>query len=195
MKKIILFSEPTTVLDKIEPIIFPKELSHKKLAYIQAAGELSQKYFDYWKSVADRNSTEIIYINNSAQNPDEEKAKMDSCNILMITGGKLIDCANNLKTSGLDSAVLQFLQRDNFIYAGFSAGAMILTPSIRLADFGKSYENSESKTNWQGLNIVDFEIFPHFVPEEDNSALKEYRKSSPNEVRPLTDEEFIVIDL
>lgn len=194
MKRIILFSNPLEVIEKIEKLIFPTEFKGKKTAYMPANGIFKQVHYEYWREIANRNNVEFIYINNFSLNPQEEIEKLMNCNILLITGGKLTLCTNNIRKSGLDKSILDFLKKDEYIYAGFSAGAMILTRSINLAGHGKCRETIIKLDDMQGLGVVDYEILQHYVPEENDESLEEYRNSTPHKVRTIKDDEYILIE-
>lgn len=194
MKRLILFSNPNLVIDKIKTYLFPEELKNKKMAYMPADGIFKQKYYEYWKELAISNNCEFIYINNVSLKPEEEIEKLNDCNILLVTGGKLTLCAQNLRKSGLDKALLNFLNKDQYVYAGYSAGAMILTPSIELAERGLFKEGLIDLNDLSGLNVLEYEILPHYDPDKDDTFLNEYRKTSKNEIKTLKDDEFILID-
>jgi len=85
------------------------------------------------------------------------------------------------------------MKKNTFIYAGFSAGAMLLTPSMELATIEPfiTEKNPMKITDLKCLNIVDFEIFPHYDPKYAE-ILAEYRTRTLRSVIPLTDGGYLV---
>lgn len=202
MKRIVLFSMPTdTNIQKISELLFPKELTRKIFAYLPVNGKDSpQKYTDFWKDIADKHKAEFRFIDNTISD-SLEKAKLLGSNILLITGGNTFELLNNLRNSGLDKAIKDFTQKDEFILAGFSAGAIVLSPTIESAQQPAGPdpedlmdENLVGITDLTGLGIIDFEVFPHFVEVSDRETLKKYQAQSKYQVKEITDEDYIVLD-
>ena len=46
-----------------------------------------------------------------------------------------------------------------------------------------------------GLGIIDFEIFPHYDKATQKELLDKYRQTANNEVKEITNEDFIAINL
>ncbi len=205
MKRIILFSQPTEKNSKkLFGAQFPKEIKIKTMAYMPANGrETSQKYTDFWENVAKKHGAKFVFIDNMKEGKEAEveKIKIKRANILLITGGNTFELLYNLRKSGLDKAVLDFSRKKSCVLAGFSAGAIVLTPRIDIAaqpsgtdpsDFID--ENNVGIKDLVGLNIINFEILPHYHNETDKKTLESYRKISPNEIRTVSDDELIIIN-
>lgn len=83
--------------------------------------------------------------------------------LIFLGGGNTFYFLKHLKRAG----VLPFLKdfaASGKVLCGLSAGAIIMTPNIRMAeipDFDRD-ENSESLTNLKALKLVNFEFFPHY---------------------------------
>ena len=91
---------------------------------------------------------------------------------------------------------MSFTQKDQFIVAGYSAGAMVLTPTVRLAAF-EPWENENAGvglTNFDALHLVDYEVFPHYS-EEVKNVFDLYRKTTTRLVKPIADDEYILVDM
>lgn len=194
MKKIVLFSQATEKnREKILDLVFPKELKNKILAYMPSDGaNCPQKYIDEWKVYAKDYKAEFNLINNSLDSL-EEKEKLQKANILIITGGNTFTLLKNLKKSGLDKNIKEFAQKQEFILAGFSAGAIVLTPTIEICNLPGFDENLVGLEDLVGLNIVDFEIFPHYS-EDKKELFENYLKTAKNDVKTITNDELIVLD-
>ena len=199
MKRFILFSMPSPeLIIEITPLLFPDELDSKILAYMPSDGantESNERYTPFWQDLAEDNSVKFNLIDNS--NPsDTEKEKIRESNILMITGGNTFTLLNNIRENGLDTEIINMAKRDNFIIAGFSAGAAILTPTINIITKEWSYgpdSNNVGLKDLSGLSSIDFEVLPHYT-KADKKALKAYSKQSEYDVRPIADDDYILID-
>ena len=200
MKRLILFSHVTELAQqRVLPLLFPGEIQHKVFACMPSDGSLRGKRYelftDSWRSIASRHHAEFLYIDNSKENATEESAKLNRANILLITGGNSCVLLRNLRRSGLDKALIGFAQKDQYVIAGYSAGAMVLTPSVQLAAFTPWENENEGVglTNFDALHLVDYEVFPHYN-DELKETLELYRKVTPNVVKPIADDEYIVVD-
>lgn len=198
MKRLVLFSTPTTEnRERVLDSLLPNSITSKVLGYLASDGANSPaEYVNLWRGWAETSGWQLIEINNSltGEAAVAERSKLDKCGSLLITGGNTFTLLHHLRASGLDQSIKDFAKGDNFVLGGFSAGAIVLTPTIKLAgEIGDYDENAVGLTDLTGLNIVDYEVLPHY---EDRYAaeLDHYRQSTPNEVKTITDEELIVID-
>jgi len=197
MRRIVLFSTPTpTNLDKILELVFPKEIENKVFAYMPSDGaNCPQKYRDEWNGYAEKSGAGFRYIDNSKENVVDEVNKLLEANILIITGGNTFKLLDNLRRSGLDKAIKEFASKNEFVLAGFSAGALVLTPTIEVCNLPNYDKNEVGLKDLTGLNIVNFEVFPHYTEQEHRDLLSEYKTQAKNEVREITNEDCIVLDL
>lgn len=195
MKKIIVFSQATEKnRQQILDLIFPQEIKNKILAYMPSDGaNCPQKYIDEWKAYTKDFNAEFNLINNSTDSP-EEKEKLNRANILVITGGNTFTLLRNLKKSGLDKSIKEFVQKQEFVLAGFSAGAIVLTPTINICKLPGFDENLVELNDLISLNLVDFEVFPHYS-DDKKEMLEEYKRTTKNEVKTIANDELIVLDL
>lgn len=191
--------------DEFAKYIFPEEISDRKFGYMPTNGRLDgQEYEESWREYAIKNNSEFVFIDNTKRGEEAKKEaeKLLSCNILMSAGGNTFNLLNNLREANLLDIIKQFIKKDEFVFAGFSAGAIIMTPSIAAAgqpagDDPEDLfdENIPQITDLSSLAIVDFEVFPHFDPKIDAKHLEDFKQITKNEVKPLTDEDYILIDL
>lgn len=150
------------------------------------------KYIEKWQEIAENNRASFNWINNTTSN-QSEKQKLLSSNILILAGGNTFTFLNNLRQSGLNKTIEEFTQKDNFVLAGFSAGALVLTPSIEICNLPNYDKNLIELKDLTGLGIVNFEVFPHYS-KEWSKFLNNYRKQTENEVKEIANEEYIVIN-
>lgn len=196
MKRITLFSTLTdrnkkTILEQV----LPSGLTNKAIAYMPSRGiEGAQEYINQWEVIAKEHGAKFKVINNQIQSA-EEQDKILASNILIISGGNTFNLLHNLRESGLDRSIKQFLNKSDFVLSGFSAGALVLTPNIKICNLPGFDENTIKLKDLEALNIVDFEIFPHYNKDIHQKMLVDYRKTTSHHVREITDEDYINIHL
>ncbi len=191
MKRLILFSLPTEqIKQKIIPLMFPQEIQHKVFAYMPSEGvERNKKYESFtheWQAIASQYDAQFLLINNAAEDAAEERAKLSSANILLITGGNPCILLGNLRKSGMDKVVAALSTKDDCVLAGYSAGAMIFTPTVQMCA-GEDNRNTQL-TNFDALNFVEYEIFPHYS-EETKVEFERYRQKTSY----IVNDEYIVV--
>lgn len=197
MKNIILFSTLTeTNQEAILSQLFYRQMKNKVFSYMPSSGvDGAEKYSDEWKLIAEKYGAKFNVIDNVKYCEIEQKKLLDS-NILLISGGNTYELLRNLRQSNLDKTIIEFTKKPEFILAGFSAGAIVLTPSINICKIGPDYdENIVGIDDLVGLGIVDFEVLPHFDEKLHSKLLKEYMKVVANKVITITDEDYLNIEL
>lgn len=195
-KKIVLFSVPTpTVFEKLKSALFPEYLKEKKFAYMPSDGLdiiSNNTYTPIWQKFVEENNSEFIFIDNSKRNQEasKEAEKIISANILLITGGNTFILLNHLKQSKLDKAILEFWKKQNIVLSAFSAGALVLSPTIKIAVFFD--KNVPDIIDLSGLNIIDFEVWPHYDKTQDETV-KKYQSETSSKVTTIENEEVVVL--
>jgi dipeptidase E len=70
-----------------------------------------------------------------------------------------------LARSGADTALTTLLHRNAVVYAGYSAGACVLAPSLRGLDYCDDPDVVPDiygdPVGWEGLGILDHAVVPH----------------------------------
>jgi dipeptidase E len=196
MKRILLFSSLAESNRKaVLNELFPSDLKNKVFSYMPSNGvKGSEPYIEQWRVIAQEYYAEFNVIDNSVNDAEEQKRLLSS-NIFLISGGNTFELLQNLRNSGLDKSIEQFAEKSDFVLAGFSAGAVVLTPTIELCNLPDFDENLVGLKNLNGIGIVNFEVFPHFNEHLHKVTLERYRKTTPNTVREITDEDYITLDL
>jgi peptidase E len=201
MKRLLLFSHVLeSVLQNVLPLLFPENLPSKIFACMPGDGSLIrgrryELFVSSWSAIAQQYQAKFAFIDNTGEARREEREKLLQANILLITGGNVCALLRNLRSSGLDQAILEFAQKEHYVLAGYSAGAMIMTPTIELAAVDPLvHENKDvGLTDFSALHLVDFEILPHY-DETRKSFLEQYQALTPYTVKTLRDDEYLVIE-
>lgn len=198
-ERLVLFSQPSpSVFEKLKTSLFPEYLTERVFAYMPSEGdsiEANAKYTPIWQQFAESNGAKLVFIDNSKRGEEAEieKQKILSSNILIITGGNTFKLLNHLRQSGLSETIREFWQRGNVVLSGFSAGAIVLSPSIETAKAGAGDANELGITDLTGLGIVDFEIWPHYEPGQE-MEVAEYKSKNQIELKTIGNEEVMIID-
>ncbi len=195
MKRILLFSALTegnrrSVLGQL----FPSTVQNKVFSYMPSSGiKGSEPYIEQWRAIAQEYGAQFNVIDSSLRGTEEQR-KLLSSNIVLISGGNTFSLLQNLRESGLDKSIGEFIEKTDFVLAGFSAGALALTPTIKICNLPDFDENLIGLEDLSGLNIVDFEVFPHYDEHLQKVVLEKYQEITANNVRGITDEDYISID-
>lgn len=195
MKRVLLFSTLTesnskTILDQI----FPSDIQGKVFSFIPSSGiEGAEPYIEQWREIAKIYEAQFNVIDNSLYDT-KQQSKLLASNIVVISGGNTFNLLRNLRKSGLDKSLKAFVDKSDFVLAGFSAGALVLTPTIEVCNLPDFDENLVALDDFSGLGIVNFEIFPHYKKQTQEATLDNYRKIATNKVKEITDEDYISIN-
>ena len=147
-----------------------------------------------WRSYAQKFGAGFNLVDNHSSDGAEKQKLLDS-NILLISGGNTFTLLNNLRNSGLDHAIIEFTKKSNIIISGFSAGAIVLSPTIAVCNLPDFDDNLVKITDLRGLGVIDFEIFPHYVEDSHQNILEKYRTTTNYQVREISDEDYIIVDM
>ncbi|MFA1677438.1 Type 1 glutamine amidotransferase-like domain-containing protein [Rhizobium mongolense] len=106
-----------------------------------------------------------------------------------------------LHQSGFPDVISNLLVRDDIAYGGFSAGAIVATPTLRgielMDDPSQLAEGYESEVCWAGMGLVDFSIVPHYRSDHQEAEVAEaavsYMKQNALKFRAMTDGEVYVL--
>jgi len=134
---------------------------------------------------------------------EELEQKLSKFGAIWVRGGNTFVLRRAFKESGMDEWLIRQRNNKELVYAGYSAGVCILSPSLKgleLVDdpiiVGEGYPK---ETIWGGLGLIDFAFAPHFEspghPEtEAVSKEVEHYKKEGIKYRALHDGEAIVIE-
>mgnify|MGYP001468345475 CR=1 FL=1 len=140
-----------------------------KFTFIPASFEESEEYYDEFVERFAHYTYATFNIFHVDQPFDFRKwTRAKESDLIYISGGNTYHLMASLRKSGIAGSLKKFLKKGGII-AGHSAGAIVTTPMISSAGYPASEadENFVNLQNLEGLDIVPFEIFPHY----DNGKL------------------------
>lgn len=119
-----------------------------------------------------------------------------------VMGGNSFVLRRALHQSGADKLLIERVKNGTLVYAGFSAGSVVITPTLRGIELVDDPHNIptyyDSEVIWDGLGIVDFCIVPHYKSDHPESEAIEkvvaYYKNEQIPYKTITDGNAIVIN-
>jgi len=175
--------------------LLQKPFEESKVAFISTAANVEEdksyveKDYLSLKKIGIKEIQEFDILDKSLI---EIKKVFNNTDIIWFTGGNTFYLLDQLKKTKLNKNIHKLLI--NKIYVGVSAGSIVATPNTLSAFIEPADTNSVNLTNFNGLNLVDFEISPHtksYVPLENVIA---YSQKTQNSVYALDDNSAIKID-
>ncbi len=119
------------------------------------------------------------------------EVKLGKYNVIYVCGGNTFKLLKYARESNFKQSTLELLERGG-IYIGVSAGSIILAPTIKAATAIDPDINNVGLTDFTGLNIIDFEVHPHYEPEEEQEIV-EYERTVPYKIIRLTNAQALII--
>lgn len=119
-----------------------------------------------------------------------------------VRGGNVFTLRMAMARSGFDQLIVDRLATDAFVYAGFSAGACVLAPSLaglELCDSVADCRATYGSVRFDGLEVLDRPVVPHLDsphhPESDVlSEVAARYKASGQRFWPLRDGQALLVD-
>jgi len=146
---------------------------------------------------------EELDLRNYFGKPQDLENKLSEFGILWVRGGNTFILRRAFKESGMDEWLIRQKDNKDLVYAGYSAGVCVLSPSLKglesVDDPNIISEGYPKETIWEGLNLIDFAFAPHFEspghPETEAVGKEvEYYKKAGVEYRALHDGEVIILN-
>lgn len=98
-------------------------------------------------------------------------------NLVWVRGGNVFILRNAFYKSGFDEIIMEMLKNDSIVYGGYSAGPMMLTPSLRGAELVDDLDllpkEDQLDIIWNGLNLIPYALAPHYKSDHPESAAVE----------------------
>ena len=171
-----------TLIDEFLKLV-NKPANEIKLAYIPTAanvepddkGWMIDILWEFKNLVSEVDIVEIATLPRAAFMP-----RLEWADAIAIGGGNPYFLLNWLRKSGLDDEIRNLLE--SRVYVGISSGSMIVGPDISITnDLLPEVVKLELK-DYIGLQLVDFEIVPHYNSESFSKVrepeLKKYQQKS-----------------
>jgi dipeptidase E len=134
-------------------------------------------------------------------NNDNLRRKFLSYDFVWTRGGNVFLLRKAFAQSSADVILKELIPEEKIIYGGYSAGVCVLSPTLKgielVDDEHASAEGYDTKTIWDGLEILPFSVAPHYKSEHPESAAVDkyiaYLEKHKLQYETLSDGETVVI--
>jgi len=148
-------------------------LGYKELCK-QRGEDADFSWFDYELAVAsDMLGWEVDSID--LRDPTNDLSILNSYAGLWVMGGLMLPLIEAFHKTRFSSFIQTYLQKHTF-YVGTSAGSMVCSKSLDAAEWYIG-EPEPGVTEYEGLGLIDFQIYPHY-DESNLVAIKSARLPS-----------------
>lgn len=160
--KLFLASVAANCLDKIVELL-SKSPKSCLVAFIPTAADT---YKDKWFVEEDRDKLrqmgfKIKDLDIKNKNKQDLLSELKEVDVIFVAGGNVFYLLQETRKSGFDEVVRELIKKD-VVYVGSSAGSILVGPTIEpMKDLDKPSEAS-SLESFEGLNLIDFVVCPHF---------------------------------
>jgi len=135
-------------------------------------------------------------------NPMSLQSELSQYRGVWVPGGNAFLLRRAMYDSGFDKIIGGLLESDDFVYAGYSAGIVILGNTMRgleLVDDATAVRRTYgSNIVWDGLKLIDHFIVPHFRSDHPESSaiekMVDYFRKEEIPYETIRDGEAILIN-
>ena len=172
--------------------LFAKNFFKVKVLFIVSAAESPEEKWYVRQSKEELLELGIKEDNFVIYHKGEKPSKdvLDSIDLIYVCGGNTFHLLEELQKSGLDKDLIEMIKNGIF-YIGASAGSIIVTPNIKIAEPWDPNDRKIKDLN--GLGLVDFTVSPHYTEREDATA-KNLEDELGIEVKRITDNQAILVN-
>lgn len=133
-------------------------------------------------------------------NPQGLRNALRGIDLVWVLGGNAFLLMRALRRSGFPEIIREMLVADTISYGGFSAGAVVATPTLRgielMDDPYQLADGYPKEVDWEGMGLVDFSIVPHYRSEHPEAPAAgkavAYMEANDLPYRALSDGEVFV---
>jgi dipeptidase E len=197
LRKIVLYSDQIIQENKRVDYELLRLLDKKNpsIGYIPSCSDLTRKYFTpkvkYYNELGISN---IQYFDLDKEYDEIKINDVFKSDAIHLSGGNTFYFLYLLKKRNLVRSLQLYVEQGG-ILIGISAGSIILSKTIDMAQFGD--EDIVGIADRSSLGIVDFQFMPHWSDDESNKyldLLKDYSKVKKTTIYACNDGDGIVID-
>ena len=146
-------------------------------------------------------SPEEVDLRDYFEKQNKLSGKLNNFGAVYVRGGNTFILRRAMLQSGFDKWIKEKNKDPNFIYAGYSAGICVLSPTLHgleiVDDPNIVPQGYNSEIIWDGLGIVDYSIAPHYKSDHPESGNVdkgvEYFVKHKMPFKTLSDGEVIII--
>lgn len=144
---------------------------------------------------------ELVDLRDYFAAPTRLSKKLEELGAIFVSGGNVFVLRQAMNLSGLDALLKESRGRGDFLYAGYSAGGCVLSPSLRGYEIVDPLDTPYSELKniiWEGLGFLDRTFIPHWNSDQPESAAIDktidYCKRNGIPYTPVRDGDVLVIE-
>jgi dipeptidase E len=193
MQKILLLSSGLAAIKDF----VGKDPASLRILFVPTAGNTYDNvwWIDKDRAVLKDYGFQITELDIAHKTTEELSKALTGIDIVYISGGNTFYLLEQLRTTGFDTLVIDFINNGG-MYAGASAGAIIVGPDIEIARDFDDLDHAFNLPNTEGFRLIDFIPFPHYDmkgrTEIIDALITDY--SEKYKVTPFTDDQAILIN-
>lgn len=115
----------------------------------------------------------------------------DGYDVIYVCGGNTFVYLDRIRKTGLERFIIDSVRSNRSIYVGVSAGSIIAGPDITIA--GNENPNDIGLTEFKGLCLTDFIIYPHYT-EDQIKELDKFKTATGHQIIELEDSQAIYLN-
>src|SRR3989338_1340673 len=156
---------------------------NKKLGYIPNACDYTNVDLKKRNEVNEEDMTELRNLGLEVEFLDLKdyfgkenklRKKINRLGGVFVRGGNTFILRQAMRLSGFDTIFKELVERNDFLYAGYSAGICVLAPDFKALQVvddpsDKPYKQLK-ETIWEGLGYLDYIVLPHYKSNHPESA-------------------------
>lgn len=163
-----------------------------RIGYIPSASDRSRRYFakvrDHYKALG---VTNLTYFDLGEEYDHDATSRILDCDAIHLSGGDPFNFLAMIKSRKFGDRLKSYI-RNGGLLVGVSAGAMILTRTLALAN--ESHDFAETGAVVSALKFVDFEFYPHFKGDTKTvKALQSYANAKKISFYACDDDAGLVV--
>ena len=193
-------NKPESLIEMLDPA--------KKIAIIMNAAdtygnEKRPTYLanEYEKFKGFGYEAEELDLRDYFEHQESLKDKLSEYGAVWVMGGNSFVLRRAMQYSGFDKLIIDLVENDSIVYAGFSAGSVVATKTLKgieLVDDSKQITpDYSSEVVWDGLGLVNFSIAPHYKSDHPESetvdAVVSYFKKNDMPYKAISDGQAILV--
>lgn len=171
-----------------------------KLVFIDTAGEPEEEkeWIAQDRSGLEKAGFDITDYTITDKTEKELASDLEDFDVVHVNGGDTFYLLIQSRKSGFDKWLTQNINKGEKIYIGSSAGSIACAPNTMNAKFFENYDYYEKLKSYEGFNLVDFLVFPHWGSEFFRDKFLNHRMDiaykPENKIILLNDFQYVMVE-
>ncbi len=177
------------VYDKFVEIKNSKDF---KKAVIITTASIGKAENQYSKMAFDQLKSAGLSVVDFYDFEDDGPKDLSSYDVIYVCGGNTFKLMKFAREVNFDKDIKFLLERDG-VYIGVSAGSLIVGPSIQIANEVHPDKNEVGLTDFNGFNITNIIIFPHYSQELEEE-IKSFEEKNGVYIERIDNSQAVLIE-